>query len=84
MLGSVEFSLGGDFGQEASGVVAGGLGASEGRGEGRPGGIGEDAGGVVGEGCAQVLLEAVDGGGAWGAAGEIRQDWLRGLLVTGL
>lgn len=84
MFGGVEFSLCGDFGQEVSGVVAGGLGAGQACAEGRPGGIGEDAVGVVWEGCAQILLEAADGGGAWGASGEIRQDWLRGLLVTGL
>ena len=84
MLGTVEFPPGADLGQEAAGVVAGGLGAGEGRGQGWPCGIGEDAVGVVGEDCAQVLLEAVGCCGTWCATGEIRQDWLGGLLVTGL
>jgi len=40
--------------------------------------------GVVGEDCAQILLETAGGCGARCAMGEIRQDWLGGLLVTGL
>lgn len=76
-IGGIEFPQGGDLRQEVSGVVAGGLGAGEARAEGRPGGIGADAVGVVWEGCAQIPLEAADGGGAWGAPGGIRQDWLR-------
>jgi hypothetical protein len=46
--------------------------------------IGEDAVGVVGEDCTQILLEAADGCGARCLTGEIRQDRLGGLLVTGL
>ena len=84
MLGVVEFPLGAHFGQEASGVVAGGLGVGEGCGQGGPSGIGEDPVGVVGEGRAEVLLEAAGGVGSWGAAGQVRQDGCGGLLVARL
>ena len=53
-VGGIGFSQGVDLGQEMSGVVAGGFGAGEACGEGRPGGIGEDSVGVVWEGCARI------------------------------
>lgn len=64
MLGAVEFPLGCDLGQEVPGVVAGGFGAGEGSGQGGPGGIGQDAVGVVGDDRAKVLLEVAGGCGA--------------------
>ncbi|TGZ13173.1 hypothetical protein DV517_72570 [Streptomyces sp. S816] len=84
MLGAVELPLGTDFGQEASGVVAGGLGLGEGCGQGGPSGVGENPVGVVGVGRADVLLVAAGGCGSWCAAGQVRQDGCGGLLVASL
>ncbi|PNE38981.1 hypothetical protein AOB60_34230 [Streptomyces noursei] len=82
MFGAVEFSPGGDVYQEVPGVVAGGFSAGEGGGQGGPGGVGEDAVGVVGDGLSHGVLEAFGGLGAWGMSAEVRQDGLGGLAVA--
>lgn len=84
VLGAVEFPLGAHLGQEASGVVASGFGVGEGCGQGGPSGVGEDPVGVVGEGRAEVPLEAAGGLGSWCVAGQLCQDGCGGLLVAGL
>ncbi|GAA5208608.1 hypothetical protein GCM10023323_28810 [Streptomyces thinghirensis] len=61
--------------------MAGGFGVGEGGGQGSPDRVGEDPVGVVGEGHANVLFEAVSGCGSWCAAG---QDGWGGLLVARL
>ncbi len=83
-LGAVELSLGAHLDQETSGIVAGGFGLGEGGGQGAPSGVGEDSVGVVGEGRANVLFEAVGGCGSWRAAGQVSQDGCGGLLVARL
>lgn len=84
VLGALQFPLDAHLGQEAAGIVALCLGGGKVRGQRSPRGGGHDAVGVVGEGCAEVLLEAAGGVGSWGAAGQVCQDGGGGLLVAGL
>jgi hypothetical protein len=67
VVGGVEFALSGDFGEEVAGVLTGALGFGESGGQGRPGGIGHDAGGVVGKSGVQGGGVALGGLGAGGA-----------------
>jgi hypothetical protein len=52
LAGGVEFALPGRFFEEAGWLVAACFGVGEDSGEGGPVGVGEDAGGVVGDGGA--------------------------------
>jgi hypothetical protein len=52
LAGGVEFALLGGFFEEPRWLVAAGFGVGQDGGEGRPVGVGEDAGGVVGDGGA--------------------------------
>jgi hypothetical protein len=50
MAGGVEFTLLGDLGEDAAGVLAGAFGLGEGGCQGGPRGVGEDASRVFGKG----------------------------------
>jgi hypothetical protein len=63
------------------GVVALGFGGSEGGGERWPGGVGDDAFGVLGDVGAYLLGVAFDGVGWWLVSGEGGQGFCGGLLV---
>ncbi len=84
MLGGVEVAFGSGFRQELAGAAADGFGAGESCGQRNPGGVGQDAVGVVGDGRTKVLLEAAGGCGTWCAEGEVRQGRCGGLLVGNL
>jgi hypothetical protein len=70
-VGGVEFAFGGYPVEQGGEVVACGFGLGERGGQGGPGGVGEDAVGVGGDGLADGGLEAVGGFGAGGSSGEV-------------
>ncbi|OEV15881.1 hypothetical protein AN221_36475 [Streptomyces nanshensis] len=69
-----EFALSGGFLEELVGFVAACFGVGEDGGEGRPGGVGEDAVGVVGDGGPDVMGQGSAGLVARLTSGEAIDD----------
>jgi hypothetical protein len=68
--GVLQGTLAGGVLEELPGVVVGGLGLGESSGQCRPGGVGEDLLGVVGQGGSYVLGVLFHGAGWWLALGQ--------------